>query len=142
MKNLQLVFTETFILLGVDVEEAEIEMCMRHKRYFKEAKAIGISAWCEKHHRKGQIDVQRDICLFQARYSSRLKHVFKCDGCSQDVEQRWYRCLHCIVMDMCANCYDSGKNPSGNLDSHEVIELRFVKALSNFKIEKFALFNL
>ena len=126
----------------MEKEEAEIEMFNRHKRYFQEAKAIGTWAWREKHYYKGQVDVQRDISLFKARYSSSLKTVFICDGCSMDIGGRWYRCLHCIDMDLCTNCYDSGKKISEHLDSHEIIELRLVKAKSNFQGNESILFAL
>ena len=71
-------------------------MCKRHKGYFEETEVIGTYAWCKKHCLKGEIDVQRDIGLFKARFSSSLKIVFKCDGCSDTIKDRWYRCLHCI----------------------------------------------
>ena len=118
--------TGTLTPIHVNTEEAEIEMCNRHKRYFQETKSIGTSAWCKNHYLKGKIDVQRDICLFLARYSSSLKIVFICDGCSMNIEGCWYRCLYCIDMDLCTKCYKSGKKRSEHLDSHEIIELRLV----------------
>ena len=125
----------------MDIEEAEIEMCKRHKRYFEETKVIGSLAWRYKHWFKGDIDVQRDICLFNARYSSSLKIEFACDGCYEDIVGRWYRCLCCIEFDLCTNCYESGKTKSEHLDSHEIIELRFVKPISNIQREEFLLFD-
>ena len=125
----------------MDIEEAEIEMCKRHKRYFEETKINGISAWFRKHWLKGEIDVQRDICLFHARYSSSLESVLVCDGCSKNIEGRWYRCLHCIDFDLCINCYKSVKTTSEHLGAHEVIELRLVKFLSNFQGEKFVIID-
>ena len=126
----------------MDIEEAEIEMCKRHERYFEETNVIGYSAWCKKHWRKGEIDVQRDICLFKARYSSSLKLAFfACDGCSDKVEGRWYRCLHCTDFDLCTNCYKSVKTTSEHLESHEIIELRLVKVISSFQGEEFVLFD-
>ena len=121
----------------MDMEEAEIEMCKRHKRYFEETKIIGTLAWRQKHLLKGETDVKRDICLFKARYSSSLKLVFKCDGCSKNIEGRWYRCLQCIDFDLCTNCYKSVKTTSEHLDAHDIIELRLVKAIANFQREKF-----
>ena len=125
----------------MDIEEAEIEMCKRHKRYFEETKIIGSYPWTKKHWLKGEIDVQRDICLFKARYSSSLGVVFICDGCSENIECRLYRCLHCIDFDLCTNCYKSGKATSEHLDSHKIIELRLVKAISNFQRVEFVLFD-
>ena len=125
----------------MDIEEAEIEMCKRHERYFEETKVIGSSAWYKKHWRKGETDVQRDICLFQARYSSNLKLVFICDGCSDKIEGRWYRCLHCTDFDLCTNCYKSVKPTIEHLESHEIIELRLVKVISNSQGEEFVLFD-
>ena len=121
----------------MDMEEAEIEMCKRHKRYFEETKIIGTLAWRQKHLLKGETDVKRDICLFKARYSSSLKLVFICDGCSKNIEGRWYRCLHCIDFDLCTNCYKSVKTTSEHLDAHDIIELRLVKAIATFQREKF-----
>ena len=132
VKNVQFVLTGTLTPSNVDLEEAEIEMCARHKRYFEETKATGTSAWCLKHHLKGQVDVKQDICLFKARYSSRLKLKFTCDGCSKKIGGSWYRCLNCIDVNLCTNCYNSGKKPSDHLNSHEIIELRLVKAALNF----------
>ena len=111
----------------MDKEEAEIEMCKRHKRYFQEAKTIGTDVWRKENDNKGQVDAQRDINLFKARYSSNLKISFMCDGCSEEIIGRWYRCLHCVDMDQCANCFMSGRKPNEHLDCHEVIELRLVK---------------
>ena len=127
--------------LKVDTDEAEIEMCKRHKRYFEEAKAMGISAWREMHC-KGPVDVQRDICMFKARYSVNLDISFICDTCLEEIRGIWYRCLHCIDMDLCANCYNSGQKPSEHLESLEFIELRLVKVKLNSLIEPFILFDL
>ena len=118
----------------MDTDEAEIETCNRHKRYFEEAKAMGYSAWSEMHC-KGPVDVQWDICLFIARYSFNLGLSFICESCSEMIRGTWYRCLHCIDMDLCANCYESGQKPSEHLESHDVIELRLVKVTLNSLIE-------
>ena len=124
-------FIGTLTPLTVDIEEAELEMYKRHKRYFEEAKVMGTSTWKYMHDFKGDIDVQRDIFLFEARYSSSLKLRFICDECSEEIKNHWYRCLHCICMDLCTNCYKNEKSPSGHLDSHEFIYLRLVEATSN-----------
>ena len=116
----------------MSLEEAEIEMCKRHKRYFEETKTTGTYAWRNKHSLKGEVDVQRDICLFQARYSSRIKLDFMCDGCSEKIESCWYRCLHCIDFDLCTICHKKRKTTNEHLDSHEIIELRLVKTILNF----------
>ena len=125
----------------MDIEEAEIEMCKRHKRYFEETQVIGTSSWRYKHWFIGEIDVQRDICLFKARYSSSLKLKFICNGCFENIERRWYRCLRCIDFDLCNNCYKSGKTTIEHLDSHEFIDLRLVKVISNIQKEEFVLFD-
>ena len=125
----------------MDMEEAEIEMCKRHKRYFEETKINGISAWRREHWLKGEIDVQRDISLFKARYSSSLKIGYICDGCSKNIEGRWYRCLHCIDFDLCTSCYKSVKATSEHLDAHEIIELRLVKVIGNFQRKKFIIID-
>ena len=116
----------------MDIEEAEIEMCNRHKRYFEDTKANESYAWRFKLWVKGEVDVQRDICLFKARYSSSLKLKFICGVCSKKIKGRWYRCLHCTDFNLCTNCYENGKTTSEHLDSHKIIELRFVKAILNF----------
>ena len=125
----------------MDTDKAEIETYKRHKRYFEEAKVIGLSAW-RKMHCNGQVDVYRDICLFQARYSFSLELSFMCDTCSEKIRGIWYRCLRCIDMDLCANCYNSGQKPSGHLEWHDIIELRLVKEKFNSLIEPFVLFDL
>ena len=140
-KEIATFFTGTLTPFHVDKEEAEIEMCKRHKRYFEETKIIGTFAWRQKHWLKGETDVQRDICLFKARYSSCLKLAFGCDGCFKNNEGRWYRCLHCIDFNLCINCYKSVKTTSEHLGAHEVIELRLVKFLSNFQGEKFVIID-
>ena len=125
----------------MDIEQAEIEMCKRHKRYFEETKVIGTYAWRYKHCFQGEIGVQRDISLFEARYSSSLKIGYACNGCSKNIEGWWYRCLHCIDFDLPTNCYKSGKATIEHLDSHEFIELRLVKVISNIQKEEFVLFD-
>ena len=125
----------TLIALKEDEEKAEIEMCRRHKRYFKEAKAIGTKVWCKQNQFKEQVDIKRDISLFLARYSSKLGVSFMCDGCLEEIRECWYKCLHCIDIDLCANCYKTGRKPIDHLDLHEVIELRLVKAILHFQTE-------
>ena len=124
----------------MDKEEAEVAMCNRHKRYFEEAKAIGSGDWCIQNRSNGQNDVKRDISMFIARYSSKLEVSCICDGCSEKIRGQRYRCLNCIDMDLCNNCYKSGRKPNEHLDSHEVIELRLV--ISNFETVKILLFGL
>ena len=119
----------------MDIEEAEIEMCKRHKRYFEETKIL---VWRREEWLKREIDVQRDICLFKARYSCSL---YICDGCSKNIEGRWYRCLHCIDFDLCTSCYKSVKATSEHLDAHEIIELRLVKVIGNFQRKKFIIID-
>ena len=127
----------------MNIEEAEVEMYKRHKRYFEEVKAIGTGAWCSQNCLKGQIDVQRDIGLFKVRYSSKLEIPFYCDGCSYYfIGGCVYRCHYCTDMNLCKNCFNSGKIPSDHLDWHEFMEFRFVKVICNFQIEWFNLFRL
>lgn len=114
----------------MDIEEAEIEMCRRHKRYFEDTKGFGTFPLKRKHWFKEQVDVQRDISLFQARYSHSLKLKFYCNGCYNDIEQHWYRCMHCTDLNLCTSCFKSGKTTSQHLDSHEIIELRLVERIS------------
>ena len=135
LKILQIFFKGTAIPFTVDKEEAEIEMCKRHKRYFQEAKTIGMGVWHEENCNKGQVDVQRDINLFKARYSFSLKIRIMCNGCSEYIRGRWYRCLHCVDMDQCDDCFMSGRKPIEHLDCHEVIELRLVKLTYHFQVE-------
>ena len=124
----------------MDEEEAEIEMCRRHKRYFKEAKAVGTKVWRIRNQFKEHVDIKRDISLFVARYSSKLGVSFMCDGCLEEIRECWYKCLHCIDINLCANCYETGTKPNKHMDLHEVIELRLVKAILHFQTEQF--FNL
>ena len=119
----------TSIALKVDQEEAELEMCRRHKRYFKEAKAIGTNAWQKQNQFMDQVDIKRDISLFIARYSSKLGILFMCDGCLEEIRGCWYKCLHCIDMNFCVNCYKTGRKSNEHLNLHEIIELRLVKVM-------------
>ena len=116
-------------------------MCKRHKRYFEETEVIGTYPWSKKHWLNGEIDVQRDICLFKARYSYSLKLVFTCDGCSKKINGQWYRCLHCIDFNLCINCYKSAKTTTEHLDSHQFTELRLVKEILSFQRKEFVLFD-
>lgn len=63
-----------------DNGEAEIAMLDKHKQFFKEAKDQGIDTWCERNRGSAPLDIQRDINLFIARYSSDLEVVITCDG--------------------------------------------------------------
>ena len=96
---------------------------------FKEAKAIGTNAWRKHNQFMDQVDIKRDISLFIARYSSKLGVLFKCDGCLEEIRGCWYKCLHCIDMNFCVNCYKTGRKPSEHLNLHEIIELRLVKVI-------------
>ena len=105
-------------------------MCKRHKRYCEDTKGIGTFPLYRKHWFKEQVDVQRGISLFQARYSHSLELKFHCNGCSNDMKGLWYRCIHCIDVNLYTNWFKSGKTTSEHLDSHEIIELRLVKRIS------------
>ena len=105
-------------------------MCKRHKRYCEDTKGIGTFPLYRKHWFKEQVDVQRGISLFQARYSHSLELKFHCNGCSNDMKGLWYRCIHCIDVNLCTNWFKSGKTTSEHLDPHEIIELRLVKRIS------------
>ena len=127
----------TSIALKVDEEEAEIEMCRRHKRYFEDAKANGTNVWRRRNQFKEQVDIKRDIGLFLARYSSKLGVLSMYDGCLEEIRECWYKCLHCIDMNLCANYYKTGRKPREHLDFHEIIELRFVKRILVFRQSSF-----
>ena len=48
----------------MDIEEAEIEMCKRHKRYFEDTKGIGTFPLYRKHWFKKQVDSKEiSVCL-------------------------------------------------------------------------------
>ena len=125
--------TGTLTPSNVYIEEAEIEMCKRHNRYFEDTKGIGAFPLNRKHWFKEQVDLQRDISLFRVRYSHSLELKFHCNVCCNDIKSHWYRCIHCIDVNLCINCFKSGKTIWEHLDSHEVIELRLVKRISIFR---------
>ena len=43
--------------------------------------------------------------LFVARFSDILDVVITCDGCDITLSGRRYRCLNCMDVDLCNNCY-------------------------------------
>ena len=98
----------------------------RHKKFFKAAKQQGIDAWCTEHRERASLDVQRDINLFIARYSSHLDVVITCDGCQETIKGSRHRCLNCIDMDLCTSCYRQGAKPNEHTDQHTVIDLRYL----------------
>ena len=108
-------------------------MYKRHKSYFEETKTIGVNAWLNRNLIKAQVDVQRDINLFMARYSNQIAFLVRCSECSKAIRGPRYRCMCCIDLELCSNCYTSGKKPSEHLEPHEVIELRLVKVTTNFR---------
>ena len=108
-------------------------MYKRHKSYFEETKTIGVNAWLNRNLMKAQVDVQRDINLFMARYSNQIAFLVRCSECSKAIRGPRYRCMCCIDLELCSNCYTSGKKPSEHLEPHEVIELRLVKVTTNFR---------
>ena len=108
-----------------DEDDAEVEMYKRHKHYLKLTKITGIYALLNQDFLKWQdVDVQRDIHLFIARYSYPFKVGSKCDGCLEHIRGGRYKCLHCMDIYLCTNCYSNGRKPNEHLESHEVIELR------------------
>ena len=118
-------FTGTKSPSEMDKDDPEVEMYKRHNNYFEVTKVIGISALLNQNFLKVQdVDVQRDIHLFIARYSGHFKIGSTCDGCLEKIRGRWYKCLHCINIDLCTNCQSNGRKPRKHLDSHEVTELR------------------
>ena len=109
----------------MDKDDAEVELYKRHKHYFEVTKLIGIYGLFNQNFLNGlDPDVQRDIHLFVARYSHYFKVGTTCDGCLENITGRRYKCLHCIDMDLCTNCYSNGRKPSEHLEWHQVIELR------------------
>lgn len=43
--------------------------------------------------------------IFVARYSDLLDVEITCDGCGITLPDGRYRCLQCLDMDLCTNCY-------------------------------------
>ena len=124
--HLLVLMTGTTVDSKADEEEAELQTFERHKKFFQAAKSQGIDAWCEENREKAPVDIQRDINLFIARYSADLEVVITCDGCTENIKGRRYRCLNCVDMDLCSACYNSTVKPNEHNNQHEVIDLRYL----------------
>jgi len=87
--------------LQVEDKEAELAMIKRHEIYFQQVKKFGP--------------------LFDV--------ITACDQCDQHLTTRpieyRYRCLICIELGICQNCYISGNNPQKHAETHTIICLRY-----------------
>lgn len=65
--------------------------------------------------------------MFIARHCDLLDVEIYCDGCSQTMPGRRYRCLECIDMDLCVTCFTGGVNPGGeHKDNHSFVYFMYV----------------
>ena len=104
-------------------ETKEIAMCKRHKSYFDAVQEITAEVWCELQQYES-LNVIRDMNLFISRYSNHGEFKSKCDGCSEPLTWRKFRCLACLDLDLCESCYVNVKKPDGHLNTHKMIGLR------------------
>ena len=104
-------------------ETKEITMCKRHKSYFDAVQEITAEVWCELQQYES-LNVIRDMNLFISRYSNHGEFKSKCDGCSEPLTWKKFRCLACLDLDLCESCYVNVKKPDGHLNTHKMIGLR------------------
>lgn len=106
-------------------EQQELEHYEEGNKWLTEAKQ-NFDAWFSRLQRDVQTDQERRrMHLFVARFSDILDVVITCDGCDVTLSGRRFRCLNCLDVDLCNNCYMSGVKPEGHLESHDVIDMRF-----------------
>ena len=104
-------------------EEKEIELCKRHKKYFREVQQVTANSWCLINQKKS-LKFIRDMKLFMSRYSVNSVFVSECDGCAAYLPWTKHRCLDCFDLELCRSCYLSRKQPNGHLSTHKMIRLR------------------
>ncbi|XP_068674922.1 zinc finger ZZ-type and EF-hand domain-containing protein 1-like [Montipora foliosa] len=106
-------------------EKQELEQYEEGNKWLEEAKQ-NFDSWFSRLQSEVQTDHQRRIMhLFVARFSDILDVVITCDGCDITLSGRRYRCLDCLDVDLCNNCYTTGVKPEGHLETHNVIDMRF-----------------
>ncbi|XP_073246845.1 zinc finger ZZ-type and EF-hand domain-containing protein 1-like isoform X1 [Porites lutea] len=106
-------------------DQQELEHYEEGNKWLDEAKE-NFDNWFEGMRTLAQTDQQRRrMHLFVARFSDSLDVVITCDGCDVTLTGRRYRCLNCMDVDLCNNCYMTGVKPDGHSESHDVIDMRY-----------------
>ena len=108
---------------GNSDEEKEIELCKRHKKYWREVQKVTANSWCLVNQNKSLKFIQ-DMKLFISRYSVNSEFYSECDGCAAHLPWTKYRCLDCFDLELCRSCYLRRKQPNGHLSTHKMILLR------------------
>ena len=114
-------------------ETKEIAMCKRHKSYIDAVEEITSEVWCELQQYES-MNIIRDTKLFISRYSNYDGFNSKCDGCSEPLTWKKFRCLTCLDLDLCESCYINVKKPDGHLNTHKMIALRYITMNIIFKV--------
>ncbi|XP_020601284.1 zinc finger ZZ-type and EF-hand domain-containing protein 1-like [Orbicella faveolata] len=74
-----------------------------------------------------QTDQKRKrLNLFVARFQDQFPARYACNGCRVKLSDIRYRCLNCIDVDFCSDCYTKRVKAEGHTENHEVIEMRLV----------------
>ena len=115
--------TENPTSFSSEDETKEIDMCKRHREYFKAVLDIKVKMWCDLRQYES-LNVIRDMNLFIARYSHLIEFDITCDGCLVSLPLDKYRCLSCLDLDLCESCYTNGIIPKSHLSTHRMIGLR------------------
>ncbi|XP_020601283.1 zinc finger ZZ-type and EF-hand domain-containing protein 1-like [Orbicella faveolata] len=77
--------------------------------------------------KEAQTDQQRKrLNMFVARFQDQFPVQYQCDGCGVILSDIRYRCLNCIDVDFCYDCYTKRVKAEGHTENHEVIEMRLV----------------
>ena len=116
-------YTDNISFTSSEDESKEIDMCKRHRDYFKAVLEIKVKKWCDLRQYES-LSTIRDMNLFIARYAHLTDFDIKCDSCLVSLPLEKYRCLNCLDLYLCESCYTNGIMPISHVNTHRMIELR------------------
>lgn len=116
-------YTDNISFTSSEDESKEIDMCKRHRDYFKAVLEIKVKKWCDLRQYES-LSTIRDMNLFIARYAHLTDFDIKCDSCLVSLPLEKYRCLNCLDLYLCESCYTNGIMPISHVNTHRMIALR------------------
>ncbi|KAF6029661.1 hypothetical protein EB796_011992 [Bugula neritina] len=103
-------------------EAEEMASYDRDKKYYSEC-SDAFSSWF---HDGGSSRNKQEVQMFIARHCDLLDVEIFCDGCTQTLPGKRYRCLQCTDMDLCVTCFTSGVCPLGDhKEDHTFVYLMY-----------------
>ncbi|XP_078368871.1 uncharacterized protein LOC144652677 [Oculina patagonica] len=107
-------------------EQQELDQYKEHDTWLELIKGDDISLFGLLREKRTD-QQQKQMNLFLARFRHHFtEYLFRCNGCHVNLSGRYYRCLDCIDVAFCYDCYVAGiKLEENHTENHEVIEIKY-----------------